>query len=65
MPIDRRGLDAHDDLVGCWFRNCDFHQRQFKFAALLDQSAKLKSGFAFETHLKASAFRVVSAECPL
>jgi len=59
------GRSAHDDLVSGWFGDRHFHQRQFEFAALFDQRTKLKSGFAFKTHLKASAFRIVSAECPL
>src|SRR5258708_7117334 len=41
--IDRRGLDANNDLIGTGFRRCDRHQRQFKFAAVFDQRAKLKS----------------------
>ena len=49
------------DLVGSWFRDCGFRQRQFEFAGLLDQRAKLQSDFFFKTHLKAP----VSTRLPL
>ena len=44
--IDRRGLDPdHDFVVGRLGRR-DIHQRQFEFAALLEQRTQLQPGFA-------------------
>ena len=46
--IDRRRLDAHDDLVGRGIRRGHFHEREFKLATLLDQRTKLET---FKRHM--------------
>src|SRR5882724_9984069 len=44
--INRRGLDADHDFIGTGFRCWHAGERYFEFAAVLDQRAKLKPGFA-------------------
>ena len=58
--VDRRGLDPDHDFVVGRFGRRDIHQRQFEFAALLEQRTQLQPGLAV-THrnppvLSASSF---------
>jgi hypothetical protein len=41
--VDRRGLQANENLIRSWFGDWHAYERQFEFAARLDEGAKLKA----------------------